>query len=297
MTGLVWLGLLLGCWGCAQFGLHLRFMDVDAPLDPYQTAGRVVGLFAFPAATTLALAALTSGTVRSPGARLLLCAVVIANAASIVLTFERTFILVTLAGMALVFLRGTPRQRLRLAVVGPVVAATTVLGLGVLAPAALSAYGQRLATLTEARADPAVQYRVAESRMVESEIRARPVSGSGLGATILIGRPGTNTAPAPRRHAENGYLWLAWKVGLPGALVMCLVLAVAVAGPRVRGEDRASTAARRGFQAALATIAVATLSFPSFNQTGITAVMGVLIAASVAAGNTGRSEPRPEAMA
>jgi hypothetical protein len=289
MTGLAWVGLVLGCWGCAQFALHLRFTDVDVPLDAFQTAGRVVGLFAFPAAATLALAALTGGSVRGSGARALFAAILVANVAAIVLTFERTFILVTLIGFALVFLRGTPRQRLQLAMVTPAVAVTTVLGLGVLAPAALSAYGQRLATLTEASADPAIQYRVAESRMVESEIRARPVSGSGLGATILIGRPGTNTPPAPRRHAENGYLWLAWKAGIPAALVMCLLLVMAVAGPPTRSEGRDAKAVRRGFQAALATIAVASLSFPSFNQMGITAAMGVLIAGSVAA----RLDTRP----
>jgi O-antigen/teichoic acid export membrane protein len=283
MTGLAWLGLTLGCWGCAQFALQLRFTDVEVPLDQFQTAGRVVGLFAFPAAATLALAALTGGSARGSGARALLVTILVTNVTAIVLTFERTFILVTLVGFALVFLRGTPRQRLRLAAIAPGVAATTVLGLGVLAPAALSAYGQRLATLTEASADPAVQYRIAESRMVESEIRARPVSGSGLGATILIGRPGTNTPPAPRRHAENGYLWLAWKTGIPAALVMSLVLAMAVAGPPTRSDDRDAKAVRRGFQAALATIAVASLTFPSFNQTGITAAMGVLIAVSVAA--------------
>jgi O-antigen/teichoic acid export membrane protein len=285
LVGLTWLGLALGIWGCAQFALHLRFADADVTIDPgsFETAGRVVGLFAFPAAATLALAALTGGVARSSGARALLCAVAATNVLAVVLTFERTFILVTLVGVALVFLRGTPRQRFRLALAAPGVAVTTVLCLGALAPAALSAYGQRLETLTQVSADPAIQYRVDESRMVESEIRSRPVVGSGLGATILIGRPGTNTPPVPRRHAENGYLWLAWKLGIPVAIAMCLLLAAAVAAPRSRWDDRSALAVRRGFQAALAGIAVASVSFPSFNQTGITAVMGLLAAACLAA--------------
>jgi O-Antigen ligase len=284
LVGLTWLGLALGVWGCAQFALHLRF-DADAAVDPgsFETAGRVVGLFAFPAAVTLALAALTGGAIRSAGSRALLIAVAASNVAAVVLTFERTFILVTLAGVGLVFLRGTPRQRYRLALVVPAVGVSTVLSLGALAPAALSAYGQRLATLTRVGEDPAVQYRVAESRMVESEIRSRPMSGSGLGATILIGRPGTNEPPAPRRHAENGYLWLAWKLGIPAALLLCLMLAAAVTAPRTRWDDRSAVAIRRGSQAALAAIAAASLSFPSFNQTGITAVMGLLAGACVAA--------------
>jgi hypothetical protein len=74
---------------------------------------------------------------------------------------------------------------------------------------------------------------------------------------------------------------------------MCLLLVMAIAGPPARSEGRDAKAIRRGFQAALTTIAVASLSFPSFNQTGITAAMGVLIAVSVAARLGTR--PLPEA--
>jgi O-antigen/teichoic acid export membrane protein len=283
--GLAWLGLGLGVWGVLQFALRLRFTDVDFPLDPasFQTAGRVVGLFAFPVAATIALAVLTGGQAGGRGVRALLAAVVITNVAAVVLTFERTFLLVTLLGFGLVFLRGTWRQRTRLVVWAPASLACTAIALVLLAPATVPAYKQRLATLTNLAADPAVQYRAAESRMVAREISARPLGGSALGATILIGRPGTNTAPVPRRHAENGFLWLAWKAGIPGALVMCALLALAVAAPRVRGEERSAIVLRCGCQAGLAAVVVASLSFPSFNQIGITAVMGVLVAACLAA--------------
>ena len=76
----------------------------------FQTAGRVIGLFAFPVAATLALAVLTGGPSRARvGARALLAAVVITNLVAIVLTFERTFLLVTLIGFGLVFLRSATR--------------------------------------------------------------------------------------------------------------------------------------------------------------------------------------------
>jgi O-antigen/teichoic acid export membrane protein len=285
LTGLGWLGLALGAWGIAQFALHLRFTDVDVPLDTgsFQTAGRVVGLFAFPVAATLALAVLTGGQARSLGARALLAAVVSTNLVAIVLTFERTFLLVTLIGFGLVFARGTWGQRTRLVLWTPVAVGLTGLVFALLAPAALSAYGDRLLTLTSVKTDPAVQYRVVESRLVTQEIRLRPILGSALGATILIGRPGTNVAPKLRRHAENGYLWLAWKVGIPAALAMCALLALAIAAPRPRWEEPAGAVLRRGCQAALAAVAIASFSFPSFNQTGITALMGVLAATCVAA--------------
>lgn len=285
LTGLGWLGLALGTWGIAQFALHLRFTELDAPLDTgsFQTAGRVVGMFAFPVAATLALAVLTGGHARSGGGRTLLGAVVITNLLAVVLTFERTFLLVTLIGFFLVFVRGTGGQRTRLVLWTPAALMLTGLAFAVVAPAALAAYADRLLTVTSANTDPSVQYRVVESRLVAQEIRSRPIVGSALGATILIGRPGTNVAPTLRRHAENGYLWLAWKVGIPGALAMCALLALAVAAPRLWWEDPAGAVLRRGCQASLAAVAIASLSFPSFNQTGITAVMGVLAATCVAA--------------
>lgn len=284
LTGLGWLGLVLGSWGVAQFVLHLHFMDADVPVDPgsFETAGRTVGLFAFPVAATLALAVLSGGQTRSGGARALLAAVVITNLAAIVMTFERTFLLVTLIGFGVIFVRGSWSQRARLALLGPVTLALTALAFALLAPAAVSAYGDRLLTLTSAGTDPAVQYRAVESRLVGQQIRSHPIIGSALGATILIGRPGTNVPPAPRRHAENGYLWLAWKVGIPAALAMCVLLALAMVAPRPPWEEAAGAILRCGCQAAVVAVAVASLTFPSFNQTGITALMGLLLAACVA---------------
>ena len=285
LTGLAWLGLALGVWGIAQFAFHLQFTDADLPADPgsFQTAGRTVGLFAFPVAATLALAVLSGGHARPLGGRVLLTAVVVTNLAAVVMTFERTFLLVTLVGIGLVFLRGTWTQRTRLALLAPVVIALSGLVFALLAPSALSAYGDRLLTLTSVGTDPAVRYRAVESRLVGQQIRSRPLVGSALGATILIGRPGTNVPPAPRRHAENGYLWLAWKIGIPAALTMCVLLALAAdrAAPALGGG--AGAVVRRGCQAALAAVAIASFSFPSFNQTGITALMGLLLAACVAA--------------
>ena len=84
------------------------------------------------------------------------------------------------------------------------------------------------------------------------QIRSHPLVGSALGATILIGRPGTNVPPTPRRHAENGYLWLAWKIGIPAALTMCVLLALALIAPRPPWEEAAGAVVRRGCQAALA---------------------------------------------
>jgi O-antigen/teichoic acid export membrane protein len=293
LAGLAWLALALGLWGIVQFAAHLQFYALEDPGDTgsFLTAGRVIGLFGFPVAAIVAVAVLSGAPRRRPGEQALLYGVVIANSAAMVLTFERTFVLVTLGGFALVFLRAAARQRVRLAVAAPAALACTTLALAVAAPAAFSAYWTRLSSIGSARTDPAVVYRVEESRAVTSQISQRPLEGSALGATILIGRPGTNRAPAPRRHAENGYLWLAWKVGIPQALIMCALLALAVVAPRPRGEDLAGVVLRRGCQAGVAAVAVASLTFASFNQIGITVVMGVLFAICVSA-PSGAALPR-----
>ena len=151
LKGLGCLGLALGVWGIAQFAFHLQFTDADLPAGPvgFQTAGRTVGLFAFPVAATLALAVLSGGHTRPLGGRVLLAAVVVTNLAAVVMTFERTFLLVTLVGFGLVFLRGTWTQRTRLALLAPVVIALSGLVFALVAPSALSAYGDRLLTLDQ----------------------------------------------------------------------------------------------------------------------------------------------------
>ena len=286
LAGLAWLGLALGLWGIVQFAAHLQFYDEpDAPIaaGSFLTAGRVVGLFCFPIAAIVGLAVLTGAPSRGLGGRALLSAVVVTNCIAILLTFERTFALVLIVGLALVFLRAAARQRVRLALWGTVAVVCTTLAVALAAPAALSAYAVRLRSIGYAHTDPAVLYRVEESRLLVQQIRARPVIGSALGATILIGRPGTNLAPAPRRYAENAYLWLMWKLGVPAAALMCTLLVVAVFTPRPCLEERTGLVLRRGCQAALAAVMAASLTFSSFNQIGVTAVMGLLAALCVAA--------------
>jgi hypothetical protein len=126
-----------------------------------------------------------------------------------------------------------------------------------------------------------VTYRGAESQLVEQQIAQHPLTGSAFGATILIGRPGTNQPLAPRPYAEDGYLWLAWKVGIPGTALLCVLLAMAILARQSRNEDQLLSAARLGAAAGLAALAFASYAFPSFNQIAITPVMGLMIATCI----------------
>ncbi len=292
LRGLVWLGIVLGLWGIAQFALHLRF---DVPTDVYgdstdsfHTAGRVVGMYAFPLAALMALSVLACGAVRGTRARLALAAVVGLNLAAVVLTFERTFFIAFGAGLVVLLLRVGRRERTRLAVWVPAMVLATVIVLGATAPGVLGATAERLHSVKDYKSDPSVFYREYESRLVTDRIEAHPLEGSGLGATILIGRPNTNQPIQPRRYAENGYLWLIWKLGVLGATVVLALLAAAILC-RPPSRDPLERAVIVGAQASLFALAVATFAFPSWNQIAITPIIGLLIALAVSRVGLGKT--------
>jgi hypothetical protein len=105
------LGLALGMWGIAQWALHIAFGaggDVGVRQGvSLTTNGRGQlqgGLFVFPIAILLALAALISGHVRDAFTRIALIAVVILNGVALALTFERGVWVATLAGFCFLIL-------------------------------------------------------------------------------------------------------------------------------------------------------------------------------------------------
>jgi hypothetical protein len=149
------------------------------------------------------------------------------------------------------------------------------------APSTLTTAEQRFRSLSGYGSDPSLRYRVVESGFVYERIRAHPVGGSGFGATIFWAPPLTQTTPKKRNYSHNGYLWLAWKIGLPvAALVVCLLGLSLLSRPASR-EEQLSLVVRRGAQAAIVGLLLATMTFPSFSQLSITAVMGMLLALAI----------------
>jgi O-antigen/teichoic acid export membrane protein len=280
LAGLPVVGLALGVWGVAQFAFGLRFDPPDAgqSVSTFLTGGRVVGQLCMPVAAITSLAVLTGAPPRSTAARVVLLTAFATNSLAVVLTFERTVLVVTLLGFALVFLRGTGRQRLRIVAWAPPALAAGLIVLALTSPTLVPTYAQRVASLTSLSADPSLGYRIEESRVVGRQIAERSLTGSGLGATILIGRPGTNLPLKPRRFAENGYQWLAWKMGIPVAALLCSLLALAILARGRRDDLPLDLTLRLGCQAALAALAVVTLAFPSFNDLEVAPVVGLLAA-------------------
>jgi hypothetical protein len=117
--------------------------------------------------------------------------------------------------------------------------------------------------------------------MVKRHIRAHPIGGSGLGASQLIGRPGTRVPVTRRRYAESGYYWLAWKIGIPGAAILCGLLLWAAAW-RHPPPDSLARSVRVGSQASLVTLAVSAVAFAPFNSIAGTTMIGVLLALATA---------------
>lgn len=281
--GLAALGLVLGAWGVAQSVLGLSFEpppDLAAVTSPsHATAGRTIGMFAFPVAALAALAGLAVGAARTMVGHVVLVLVVVANLAAIVLAFERTFMVATVLGIAVLVTRTRGATRLRLAGMTTAVALAATLSLAVLNPSLLAATGAHVATVLHPGGDPSIRYRAAESAMVRSQIAASPWIGGGMGATIRIGRPGTLRAIVDRRYAENGYLWLAWKAGIPAAALVCALLLAAITAPRRQSlPDAPGRALALGAQSSLVALAVASIAFPSFAQIGIASLIGVLAA-------------------
>jgi O-antigen ligase len=223
-----------------------------------------------------------SGQVRSLSLRLILFATLFLNLASMLLTYERTFWVTTILGLVFVVIKGSRMQRGRALIGIPLTAAILLSVMATIAPAELTAARERLLSIGQYANDDSVRERIVETRHVLAKIDAHPFVGSGLGDTVFWGRPWQQVPPKAGWYAHNGYLWVAWKLGLLAALLLFALLAWAVfsRGPPVGGPLFRSL--RTGSQAALLVLLLSSITFPSFNAVSITATMGVLAAVSLA---------------
>ncbi len=75
-----------------------------------------------------------------------------------------------------------------------------------------------------------------------------------------------------------GYLWLIWREGILGGGVLLALLIVAALWPGRAAAGGLVSAVRTGCQASLIALLIANLTFPTFQGTQITYVMGFLVA-------------------
>lgn len=283
--GLTLIGLLLGLLGVAQWILQIPFSvagDFGVREGVALTSsghGQVQGgLFAFPVAVILSFGALALGGVRSTRGRAIVGLVLVLNVVSLVLTFERTFWLATLLGCAYVVVRAGRVQRVRALIAAPILLLAIAVPLTVLAPATLTTARERLMSIGQYGDDNSVRYRLIEADHVISQIRDRPWTGSGLGATIYWGRPYDGVRPKSYSFVHNGFLWLLWKLGIPSAVLLFSLMTFALLRRRLARGDAMLASVVAGSQGALLALMAASVTFPSFTTASITAVLGVLLA-------------------
>jgi O-antigen ligase len=285
LRALVLVGLALGLWGIAQWTLGVAFNSTDFGVRAgvSLTTGGVGqlqgGLFVFPVAVTLAVAAFTSGQLTSWRERAVVATVLILNAVSLLLTFERTFWVATAVAILLVALRSGRARRVRALLS---IAVCVVIGASVVAavsPSTLQTAEQRLLSIGQYQTDPSIRSRDVESGFVIAKIRAKPLLGWGLADTIYWGQPWTDTPPSAQSYTHVGYLWLLWREGILGGGVILALLALSCAWPgRARAGDLV-TAIKMACQVSIIALLIVNLTFPLFSQgSQATYMLGLLIA-------------------
>jgi hypothetical protein len=294
LTGLLVVGLGLGAWGIAQWALKLGYSggfglrSAGQTTAPAQLQG---GLYGFPVAVALSVAALLAQDPPSGTARWLVIATLILNGICVVLTYERTFILITLLACALIVLRAGRSQRARAVVLVPVAAVLICVPLAVASPATLTTARERLLSLGQYGNDQSVRDRVVESQHVIEQIRLHPFEGSGLGSAIWWGRPENGVPPRIDYFAHNGYLWISWKLGIPAAVLLFGSLVLAGLRPgRARGTSLFAMVAV-GAQAILLGLVVTCITFPAVMARPITVTMGLLLALCLVPRGQDRTSP------
>lgn len=288
---LLMLGIVLGVWGIYQFFGNIGFAQSgDSGLRQgvnFTTSGRGQvqgGLFAFPVAATMAFATLMSGAVRSLRLRATLVVVTALNVVSMLLTYERTFWVATTLAFAFIAIKAGRLERLKAVIAALAILIGVFSVMATVAPNELTAARERLLSLSQYNDDNSVRYRVAETRAVFKEVKQRPLAGSGLAATTWWGRPWELVAPRSNGYAHNGYLWLAWKLGIPVAALMTALMLAAVARRSRPSGGVLFRGVWTGAQAAILIMLVATVTFPSFAFLAVTPLMGVVLAVCFAAG-------------
>jgi O-antigen ligase len=296
--GLGVIAILLGLWGIAQWTFAIDFAAAeDAGLREgvrFTSSGKGQiqgGLYAFAPAIVIAFAVFISGAVESFRGRIFLLAIIGLNLLGLLFTYERTFWVATIVGLAFVVMRTSGRQRVKAIVATPIVLTVFLTLLATVAPDVLGAARERLLSIGQYSSDDSLRYRVVESEHVIGQIREHPLLGNALGATIFWGRPWEGVKPTTDEYAHNGYLWLAWKLGIPAALLLLAILLAAVIRRPPDGDSL-----RRGFSvgtsAALLVLLLASVTFPSFSALAITPTMALLLAIALSGRGVRRQPDR-----
>lgn len=108
-------------------------------------------------------------------------------------------------------------------------------------------------------------------------IREEPLIGHGFGAGVSWEFVSSGVGETTT-FAHNGYLWLAWKLGIIAAgLVVLGIVASIVRRAGTRGPSLPAVL-RRGAQGALVALLIINITFPSFNNLAAGVATGIVLA-------------------
>lgn len=145
----------------------------------------------------------------------------------LVSTFSRTFWLVLAGAIFLMFFLLPYNKKLLfltyLGAISSVLIIATFLFMRDKADIALSVAFSRFESTSEGRKDPSLIARFKEWEQVEYHIKQNPLGGNGLAKTFTFYFPINNRS----RHTiiiHNGYLWLAYRTGIPLTLLFMFFL-------------------------------------------------------------------------
>lgn len=300
--GMALVGVCLGLWGIAQYFGNITLLEggdagVRANLEFTDAISIQGGLFGFPVAVLIASAALASVRALPRRTRALLLTIVGLNALSLFLTYERTFWFATVIGLGLLAAKAGALGRIRVLALSVGALALSVMILASAAPGALTAAQQRVLSIGEHGTGNSLRSRVEESRAVTRKIEAEPLLGWALADEIRWGMPWVQVPAGNTPFAHNGYLWLAWKLGIPAAALLVLLVAWAVVARQRSALPPLAAQVRHGAQAGLLAMLIINVMFPAFRQISATSMFGVLLALSFmprGASPAARPQPSPE---
>ncbi len=145
------------------------------------------------------------------------------SAATLALSFRRSFWIAAAVGVAIVLLATTRRRRRPLLLVGLVVVGVA-LAAGVRAGGGTetTALAARLQSLSPSNlsANAEDAYRLDEQRNVEAELRKHPVTGLGLGVPWTPRYPLTESYAGATSYTHVVFFWWWLKLGLPGLVAL-----------------------------------------------------------------------------
>jgi hypothetical protein len=284
LKALLVVGWLLGLWGLLQWFGKLPYSDTGdfgvregVRLTSGGTGQLQGGLYGFPVAVVLGFAALMSGQLRGVS-RWLVIGMIAINGICVFFTFERTFIVVTLLACGFVVLRAGRAQRLRALIIAPIALLLIFIPVAYVSPESLVTARERMLSIGQYGSDSSVRYRIREQRQVIEEIELHPFIGSGLGAGMWWGRPDAKVPPRVHYFAHNGYLWLAWRLGIPLAIALVAVMLYAAGRRGIARGTPLFASVVIGAQAALIALLIASVTFPAIRSRPIIPTIGLLVA-------------------